>query len=296
MVSMNRLSTTKRAAIVAALVEGNSIRSTCRMTGAAKGTVLKLLADLGYVCMDHHDRTVRGLKSERVQCDEIWSFCHSKQKNVKPEHEGQFGYGDVWTWTALDADSKLIVSYWVGKRDKLDAEAFIGDLARRLSERVQLTTDGNHSYVRAVKEQFGLDIDFAQLIKLYGKDYEDDSRRYSPPVCTGTEVRVRSGDPDPDYISTSYVERSNLQMRMAMRRFTRLTNAHSKKVENLGCAVALHFAYYNFVRVHSAIKTTPAVAAGVADHVWTMDELIALLETVEDAKPRERGPYRKRVA
>lgn len=266
------------------------------MTGAAKGTVLKLLADLGYVCMDHHHRTVRGLTSQRVQCDEIWSFCHSKQKNVRPEHEGQFGYGDVWTWTALDADSKLIVSYGVGRRDKLDAEAFVGDLARRLSSRVQLTTDGHKPYLKAVKDHFGLDVDFAQLIKLYGKVYEDNSRRYSPPVCTGTEVRLQSGNPDPEAISTSYVERSNLQMRMSMRRFTRLTNAHSKKVENLGCAVALHFAHYNFVRVHQTLKTTPAVAAGIADRAWKLPELIGLLETVEDAKPRERGPCKKHVA
>jgi IS1 family transposase len=296
MVSMNKLSTQRRAAIVAALVEGNSIRSTCRMTGASKNTVTKLLVDLGYVCMDHHDRTVRRLKSERVQCDEIWSFCHSKQKNVRPENEGTFGYGDVWTWTAIDADSKLIVSYWVGRREIEDARAFIGDLAKRLSERVQLTTDGHGQYVPAIKERFGLDVDFAQLIKKYGKDYEDDSRRYSPPVCTGIDVRVRSGNPDADAISTSYVERSNLQMRMSMRRFTRLTNAHSKKAENLACAVALHFAYYNFVRVHSTLKTTPAVAAGVADHVWSLSELIGLLEAIEDAKPRERGPYKKRVS
>src|SRR5438874_1182593 len=195
--SMNKLSIEKRAAIIGALVEGNSIRATCRMTGAAKGTVTKLLVDMGYACMAHHDRTVRGLKSERVQCDEIWSFCFSKQKNVQPDKVGELGFGDVWTWTALDADSKLMVSYYVGKRENEDALAFLGDLAKRLSSRVQLTTDGHRPYLRAVKETFGLDVDFAQLIKKYGKDYEDDSRRYSPPVCTGTEVRVRIGDPDP---------------------------------------------------------------------------------------------------
>jgi IS1 family transposase len=295
MVSMNKLSTEKRKQIVSALVEGNSIRATCRMTGASKNTVTKLLVDLGLVCMDLHDRTVRGLKSERVQCDEIWAFVHSKQKNVPAEHEGEFGYGDVWTWTALDADSKLIVSYYIGKRDAQDAQAFVGDLAQRLTARVQLTTDGNYPYLKAVKDNFGLDVDFAQLIKHYGKDYADDSRRYSPPICTGMDVRVRIGDPDPAEISTSYVERSNLQMRMSMRRFTRLTNAHSKKVENLACAVGLHFAYYNFVRVHSTLKTTPAVAAGIADHVWKLDELIGLLEEIEDAKPRQRGPYRPRA-
>ena len=290
---MNKLSTEKRAAIIGALVEGNSIRATCRMTGAAKGTVTKLLVDMGYACMSHHDRTVRGLKSKRVQCDEIWSFCFAKQKNVPNDKVGELGFGDVWTWTALDADSKLMVSYYVGKRENEDAQAFIGNLAQRLSTRVQLTTDGHRPYLRAVKEAFGLDVDFAQLIKLYRKDYEDDSRRYSPPVCTGTDVRIRIGDPDPAAISTSYVERSNLTVRMGMRRFTRLTNAHSKKLENLTCAVALHFAYYNFVRVHSTLKTTPAVAAGLTDHVWTLRELIGLREQIEDAQPRERGPYKK---
>lgn len=292
---MNRLSTEKRAQIVAALVEGNSIRSTCRMTSASKNTVLRLLVDLGYACMSHHDRAIRNLKCERVQCDEIWSFCFAKQKNVPVEQADDPGRGDVWTWTAIDADSKLIASYLVGKREAADAQAFIADLAKRLSERVQLTTDGHTHYLKAVRENFGIDIDFAQLIKQYGKDIEDTSRRYSPPICTGIDVRVRSGNPDPAEISTSYVERSNLQMRMSMRRFTRLTNAHSKKLENHLCAVALHFAHYNFVRVHSTLKTTPAVAAGVADHVWTLPELIGLLEAIEDAQPRERAPYRKRL-
>ena len=296
MVSMNRLSTEKRAQVVAALVEGNSIRSTCRMTDAAKGTVTKLLVDLGYACMAHHDLTVRDLQSERVQCDEIWSFCFAKQKNVQPDKVGTLGYGDVWTWTALDADSKLMVSYYVGKRETEDAHAFIGDLAQRLSARVQLTTDGHFPYLKAIKANFGLDVDFAQLIKHYSTDYPEGRSRYSPPICTGIDVRVRIGNPDPAEISTSYVERSNLTMRMGMRRFTRLTNAHSKKLENLTCAVALHFAYYNFVRVHSTLKTTPAVAAGVADHVWTLQELIGLLEAIEDAQPRERAPYKKRSA
>lgn len=294
MVSMNRLSTEKRAAIVGALVEGNSIRATCRMTGASKNTVTKLLVDLGYACAAHHDRAVRDVKSERVQCDEIWSFCFAKQKNLTNDKIGTFGYGDVWTWTALDADSKLMVSYYVGGREVEDARTFLADLAKRLTSRVQLTTDGHLPYLKAVKEIFGLDVDFAQLIKSYGKDYADSDKRYSPAVCLGTEARVRIGSPDPDHISTSYVERSNLTMRMTMRRFTRLTNAHSKKLENLACAVALHFAHYNFVRVHSTLKTTPAVAAGVTDHVWTLHELIGLLEQIEDAQPRERGAYKKR--
>jgi IS1 family transposase len=294
MVSMNRLSIEKRAAIVAALVEGNSIRATCRMTGASKNTVTKLLVDLGYACGAHHDRTVRRVKSERIQCDEIWSFCFAKQKNVQPDKVGELGYGDVWTWTALDADSKLMVTYYVGKREDEDARLFLGDLAQRLAGRVQLTTDGWHPYLKAVKETFGLDVDFAQMIKVYGRDLKEGTQRYSPPVCTGTDIRVRIGDPDRDAISTSYIERQNLTMRMSMRRFTRLTNAHSKKLENLTCAVALHFAHYNFCRVHSTLKTTPAVAAGIADHVWTLKELIGLLEAIEDAQPRERAPYKKR--
>lgn len=294
MVSMNRLSVEKRAAIVGALVEGNSIRATCRMTGASKNTVTKLLVDLGYACLSHHYETVRDVKAERVQCDEIWSFCFAKQKNVRPDKVGELGYGDVWTWTALDADSKLMVSYYVGKREIEDARWFIGDLAQRLTRRVQLTTDGHHPYLKAVKETFGLDVDFAQMIKQYGRDYQEGSQRYSPPVCTGIDIRVRIGNPDPAEISTSYIERQNLTMRMSMRRFTRLTNAHSKKLENLTCAVALHFAYYNFCRVHSTLKTTPAVAAGIADHVWTLKDLIGLLEEIEDAQPRGRAPYKKR--
>ena len=294
MVSMNRLSSEKRAQIVAALVEGNSIRATCRMTGASKNTVTKLLVDLGYACLSHHYETVRDVKAERVQCDEIWSFCFAKQKNVKPDKLGELGYGDVWTWTGIDADSKLVVSYFVGRREVEDAQAFMADLASRLSGRVQLTTDGLGSYVKAIRDNFGIDVDFAQMIKTYGRDQRDGAARYSPPVCTGVDIRVRSGKPDPAKISTSYVERQNLTMRMSMRRFTRLTSGHSKKLENLICAVALHFTHYNFVRVHSTLKTTPAVAAGVADHAWTLHELIGLLEAVEDAKPRERGPYTPR--
>jgi IS1 family transposase len=293
---MNRLTTEKRAQIIGALVEGNSIRATCRMTGAAKGTVTKLLVDLGHACMKHHHETVRNLKSERVQCDEIWSFCFSKEKNVPTDKVGEFGYGDVWTWTGIDADSKLVVSYYVGRREAEDAQAFMADLAQRLSNRVQLTTDGHAPYLKAVRDNFGVDVDFAQLIKQYGRDRQEGPQRYSPPICTGIDVRVRSGNPDMAEISTSYVERSNLTMRMGMRRFTRLTNAHSKKVENLMCAVALHFTYYNFVRVHSTLKTSPAVAAGIADHVWTLPKLIGLLESAEDAQPRERGAYKKRAA
>jgi IS1 family transposase len=291
---MNRLSSEKRAQIVAALVEGNSIRATCRMTGVAKGTVTKLLVDLGQACMAHHYAAVRNVEAERVQCDEIWSFCFAKQKNVKPDKVGELGYGDVWTWTGIDADSKLVISYYVGGREAEDAQAFMRDLAGRLNGRVQLTTDGHAPYLKAVKDNFGLDVDFAQLIKHYGRDYKEGATRYSPPVCTGMDVVVRIGDPDQAKISTSFVERQNLTMRMGMRRFTRLTNAHSKKLENLMCAVALHFTYYNWVRVHSTLKTTPAVAAGLTDHAWTLQDVIGLLEAVEDGQPRERGPYKPR--
>ena len=292
MVSMNKLPTEKRAAIIGALVEGNSIRATCRMTGASKNTVTKLLVDLGYVCMAHHYDTVRGIEAVNVQCDEIWSFCFAKEKNVKPENVGE-GHGDVWTWTGIDADTKLMVSYYVGRRETEDAQAFMADLADRLVGDVQLTTDGHIPYAKAVRDNFGLDVDFAQLIKKYRNEREG-AARYSPPTCSGIETRVRSGNPDPATISTSYVERQNLTMRMSMRRFTRLTNGHSKKLENLICAVALHFTYYNFVRVHSTLKTTPAVAAGIADRPWKLQDLIGLLEAVEDAKPRDRGPYKTR--
>lgn len=292
MVSMNKLSTEKRMQVIGCLVEGNSIRATWRIAGVSKNTVTKLLVDLGYACLTHHHDTVRGIEAVNVQCDEIWSFCFAKQKNVRPENVGE-GHGDVWTWTGIDADTKLVVSYLVGKREVEDAQNFMEDLADRLVGDVQLTTDGHGPYVKAIRDHFGLDVDFAQLIKKYGSD-RDAAARYSPPVCTGIDRRIRSGNPDPATISTSYVERQNLTMRMSMRRFTRLTNAHSKKLENLICAVALRFTHYNFVRVHSTLKTTPAVAAGLADHPWKLQDLIGLLEAVEDTKPRERGRYKKR--
>jgi len=278
MVSMNKLSTAQRTRIVAALVEGNSIRATCRMTGAAKNTVVKLLVDLGTACEAYQDRVLRDLPCQRLQCDEIWSFCYAKERNVSPTHQGQFGYGDVWTWTAIDADTKLVPTWYVGKRTADDAAEFIADLADRMSNRVQLTTDGHRAYLTAVAGAFGSEIDYAQLVKLYGVDPEGE-KRYSPPTCIGTDTTVVAGDPDPRYISTSYVERQNLTMRMGMRRFTRLTNAFSKKVENLMHAVSLHFMYYNFVRVHQTLKTTPAMKAGVADHVWTIEEVVGLLDS-----------------
>ncbi|MGH2535431.1 MAG: IS1 family transposase [Thermomicrobiales bacterium] len=275
---MNKLSTHRRTQIVAALVEGNSIRATCRMTGAAKNTVVKLLVDLGTACEVYQDRVMRNLPCQRLQCDEIWSFCYAKEKNVAPEHAGEFGYGDVWTWTAIDADTKLVPTWYVGKRTAEDAHEFMQDLAGRLANRVQLTTDGHRAYLTAVDAAFGTNIDYAMLIKLYGPDPEGE-KRYSPATCIGTDTAIVSGDPDPWHISTSYAERQNLTMRMSMRRFTRLTNAFSKKVENLMHAVSLHFMHYNFARVHKTLKTTPAVAAGITDHVWSLEEIVALLDS-----------------
>jgi IS1 family transposase len=275
---MNKLSNARRTQIVAALVEGNSIRATCRMTGAAKNTVVKLLVDLGTACEAYQDRVMRDLTFQRLQCDEIWSFCYAKEKHLSPEKQGEFGYGDVWTWTAIDADTKLVPAWYVGKRTARDAHEFIGDLAGRLANRVQLTTDGHKAYLTAVSAAFGGNIDYAMLVKLYGPDPEGE-KRYSPATCIGTETSVIAGAPDPWHVSTSYAERQNLTMRMSMRRFTRLTNAFSKKVENLMHAVALHFMYYNFARVHKTLKTTPAVAAGVADHVWTLEEIVGLLDS-----------------
>lgn len=275
---MNRLSNERRAQVVRALIEGNSIRSTSRMTGVAINTVVKLLIDLGGTCAEYHDQNVREVPSRRIQCDEIWSFCYAKQKNVPLGKQGGFGFGDVWTWTAIDADSKLCVSWLVGGRDSGWALEFMDDVASRLQYRVQLTTDGHKAYLIAVEDAFGSNVDYATLQKLYGKAQKEEETRYSPAVCTGVKLDVIQGDPDPKHISTSYVERQNLTMRMGMRRFTRLTNAFSKKIENHMCAVALYFMHYNFCRAHQTLKTTPAVAAGLADHVWSIEELVALLE------------------
>jgi IS1 family transposase len=293
---MNRLIPDKRSAVIACLVEGNSIRATVRMTGVAKNTVVKLLGDMGLVCSIYQDRVMQDLPCERVQVDEIWSFCYAKNRNVPVEKRGQFGYGDVWTWVALDADTKLVPSYLIGSREHHDAIRFIGDLAKRLRNRVQLTTDGHRPYLVAVRKAFGNDIDYAQLIKLYGTDQDPTKpdKRYSPGICIEAIPTRVSGNPDPDHISTSYVERQNLTMRMSMRRFTRLTNGFSKKVENLAAAVSLHFMHYNFCRVHQTLGTTPAVAAGLTDHVWPLSELVGLLEQAE-AVPSKRGSYKPRA-
>lgn len=258
------------------LVEGNSIRSTCRMTGTAKGTVLKLLADLGKACSEYHDEHVRGVASQRIQCDEIWSFCYGKEKNVSDEQKAK-GAGSLWTWTALDADSKLIVSYVCGGRDAAWAMDFMKDVASRLTTRVQITTDGHKAYLEAVEGAFGMDVDYAMLIKLYGNPSQPDTR-YSPGICIGTETVSIKGNPDPRHISTSYVERQNLTMRMSMRRFTRLTNAFSKKLENHEHMLAIYFMYYNFCRIHSTLRVTPGMAAGISDYVWNLSELTALME------------------
>ena len=278
MVSMNRLSTEMRVQVVAALVEGNSIRATCRMTGVAKNTVVKLLVELGEACARYQDKELRGLTCRRIQCDEIWSFCHAKEKNVPVEHKGEFGYGDVWTWTAIDADSKLVLSWCIGGRDSYTALAFMQDVARRLAQRVQLSTDGHSVYLDAVERAFGRDIDYAMIQKIYGPDPEQE-KRYSPAKCLRTEIETIKGWPDPKHISTSYVERQNLTMRMHMRRFTRLTNAFSKKIQNLGHAVALHFMYYNFCRRHQTLGMTPAMASGLTDHEWSLNEVVALLDS-----------------
>jgi IS1 family transposase len=273
---MSRLSTAQRSQVVSALVEGNSIRSTCRMTGIAKGTVLSLLADLGKVCADYHDEHVRNVAARRIQCDEIWSFCYGKDKNVSEEQKKN-GAGSLWTWTALDADSKLIVSYLCGGRDASWARGFMKDVAARVITRVQITTDGHKAYLEAVEGAFGMDVDYALLIKLYGNPAQPDTR-YSPGVCIGTESVCVIGSPDPKHISTSYIERQNLTMRMSMRRFTRLTNAFSKKVENHEHMLAIYFMYYNFCRVHSTLRITPAMEAGLSNHVWGIGELVALLD------------------
>lgn len=241
----------------------------------------KLLVDLGHACSEYQDGVFQDLPCQRIQCDEIWSFVYAKRKNLPEELQGTFGYGDVWTWVAMDADTKLVPSFMVGERTVEDAHAFMEDLRSRLRHRVQLTTDGFRAYWTAVEESFGADVDYAMLVKLYGEDPQPD-KRYSPAICIGAEATVITGDPDPAHIATSFVERQNLTMRMGMRRFTRLTNAFSKKVENLAAAVSLHFMHYNFGRPHKTLSkpypTTPAMAVGVADHVWTLEEIAGLLD------------------
>ena len=275
---MNALTHEKRCAVVSCLVEGNSIRATVRMTGVAKNTITKLLVDVGRVCSEYQNKVLRGLKCRRVQCDEIWSFCYAKAKNLPLKKQGQFGFGDVWTWVAVDADTKLVLSWLLGGREAKYANAFMRDVASRLTHRVQLTTDSRAAYLEAVEGAFGGDIDYAMLTKLYGAERAGEAR-YSPAKCIGAERIPIVGNPDRRHISTSFVERQNLTMRMGMRRFTRLTNGFSKKIENLEAAVALHFMHYNFCRIHQTLRITPAMAAGVADHVWEIAEIVGLLES-----------------
>ncbi len=273
---VNVLNKDKRASVIAALVEGNSIRATVRMTGASKNTVVKLLCDLGRACSDYQDKAFRNLKCRRVQCDEIWSFVYAKDKNC-PSEKKKDGAGSVWTWTAICADSKLIPCWFVGQRDAGCAYHFMHDLKDRLANRVQLTTDGHRAYLSAVEDAFGSEIDYAMLEKIYGSVNEAPDTRYSPAICMGARKAVITGKPDVNHVSTSYAERQNLTMRMSMRRFTRLTNGFSKKLENHEHALALYFMHYNFCRIHQTLRVTPAMEAGVSDHVWSLDELLASL-------------------
>jgi IS1 family transposase len=274
---MNKLTQAKRVQIISALVEGNSVRATCRMNGACKKAVLKLLVDLGTACGRYQDEHLRNLPRKRMQCDEIWSFCYAKEKNVPEELKGKLGFGDVWTWVALCADTKLIPCWTLGNRSGATAKKFIDDLATRVQHRIQLTTDGYHVYLSAVDGAFGSDIDYAMLDKIYANRSKKDTQRYSPAECCGTRKITVMGNPDPAHVSTSFVERQNLNMRMSMRRMARLTNGFSKKIENQAHAVALHFMHYNFARVHQTLRVTPAMEAGIADHVWTLEEIVGLL-------------------
>jgi IS1 family transposase len=291
---MNKLPSAKRVQILSMLCEGSSMRSVSRVADVSINTVAKLLADAGAACERFHDQTVRGVRSSRVQCDEIWAFCYAKQRNVAMAKDAPDQAGDLWTWTALDADSKLIVSYVVGGRDAGYAVEFMQDVAGRLANRVQLTTDGLKAYLDAVEGAFGADIDYAQLVKLYGETPHPPGR-YSPAECTGIKKYRVEGRPDPAHVSTSYVERQNLTMRMSMRRFTRLTNAFSKKAEAHTDMVALYTVWYNFVRIHRTLRAAPAMAAGISDRLWSMDDVVALIDAAAE-RPKARGPYKSRRA
>jgi IS1 family transposase len=274
---MNRLTNEKRTEVIKCLCEGLAIRATVRMTGVAKNTIVKLLHEIGEACSNYQDKVFRNLPCKRIQCDEIWSFCYAKEKNVPKEQRGKFGFGDVWTWTAICPDTKLIPCWRVGGRNAWHAQHFMYDLAARLANRVQLTTDGHRVYLEAVELAFGTEIDYAMLVKLYGSDRAGEAR-YSPAECIGCRTQRIVGNPDPAHISTSFVERHNLTMRMTMRRFTRLTNAFSKKIDNHIAALSLYFMYYNFCRVHQTLRVTPAMEAKITDHVWGVEEIVALLE------------------
>ncbi|MCJ2131306.1 IS1 family transposase [Methylobacterium sp. E-045] len=288
---MNKLPLAKRVQILSMLCEGSSMRSISRVVDVSINTVSKLLEDAGKACAAYHDQNVRGVAAERVQCDEIWSYCYAKAKNVAAAKAAPEGAGDVWTWTALDADSKLIVSYLVGGRDTEYADAFMGDLAGRLTKRVQLTTDGHKAYLEAVEGAFGADVDYAMLVKLYGPAPGGTTGRYSPAECTGIKKTTATGSPDEAHVSTSYVERQNLTMRMQMKRFTRLSNGFSKKFENHAHMVALYTVWYNFVKMHKKHRMSPAMAAGVSDRLWSIEDVAALVEAAAPVLGK-RGPYK----
>ncbi|MDK3075955.1 IS1 family transposase [Sedimentitalea sp. JM2-8] len=292
---MNKLDAKIRTLIIRLLVEGNSIRATSRIADVSKNTVNKLLIDAGKVCAAYHAANVRGVVAKHVQADEIWAFCYAKEKNVKAAKAAPAEAGDIWTWTALDPASKLIISYTVGDRSQRTAREFMFDLADRIEGRCQLTTDGHGAYLKAVADAFGGDVDYAMLVKQYGdptgtKGHE---RKYSPAEYTGAKKEPILGKPDMEMVSTSHVERQNLTMRMGMRRFTRLTNAFSKKAENHAYAVALHFMYYNFCRTHKSLRMTPAMAAGLSASPWEVEDIVALIDAAEPA-PKKRGPYKPR--
>src|SRR5947209_12002199 len=284
---MNKLPLAKRAQVLTLLCEGVSMRSIERIVGCSINTVDKLLQDAGEAALAYHDKAVRGVKVQRIQCDEIWSFVHAKQKNAPTSsRRGDPTIGDCWTWTAIDADSKLLVSYQVGGRDAEFALMLMDDLRGRLANRVQLTTDGHRAYLQAVEEAFGADVDYGMLVKLYGEppSSPEAARRYSPSDCVGTRTEKITGNPDPKHVSTSYAERANLTMRMAMRRFTRLTNAFSKKLENHAHMVALYALWYNFVRIRKTLRMTPAMAAGIETRLWSMEDVVRLVEEREDLR------------
>jgi len=276
MVSMNQLDASRRVQVIKCLCEGMSVRGTVRLTGVAKNTIVKLLCDMGDACADLHDHTVRNLKTKRIQCDEIWSFVGVKKKNASVEQKAA-GWGDAWTWTAIDADSKLCISYLVGGRDTGWATDFVFDIRQRVIGRPQITTDAHKPYLAAIEMAFGENVDYAQMHKIYGAS-GDVEGRYSPAKCIGSDMKTVIGSPNYEHVSTSYVERQNLTMRMSMRRFTRLTNAFSKKLENHAAAISLYFAFYNFCRVHQTLRVTPAMEAKLTDHVWSVEELVGLLK------------------
>ena len=291
---MNKLPREKQALILTLLMEGMSHRAITRAADVSINTVKKLLVDAGEACAKFHDKEVRGVTAELVQCDEIWAFCYAKEKNVASAKAAPQGAGDAWTWTAIDSDTKLLISYAIGDRTTSTAAEFIHDLKDRLVNRVQLTTDGLRAYLYAVEDAFGADVDYAQLVKLYGEDYHR-TKRYSPATFTGSIKNNVTGNPDKRSISTSHVERHNLTMRMSMRRFTRLTNAFSKKIENHVYACSLYAVFYNFCRIHQSLRVSPAMEAGLTDRLWDVSDIIDLIEA-ERSKPKKRGPYKKRIS